>query len=177
MPAVKYTPILLLEDKIDLKMDIIGKKATTVLLSAGIKIWLLTIAELFVIIASTLLLFLATDFSNSFAIHIFSINLIKENTGSQAVIGTCSDWNLQPFNLEGRRFKSGCWHTIWAGVPLMLRKLKISLASRTKLGSVLIFGKIKKQVKIWSLDDYRYLQSLYTYSITECDFKPQQINK
>ena len=34
-----------------------------------------------------------------------------------------------------------------------------------------------QQVKIWSLDDYRYLQSLYTYSIAECDFKPQQINK
>ena len=56
--------------------------------------------ELFVIIASTLPLFLATDFSNSFAIHIFSTNLIKENTGSQAVTGTCSDWNLQPFNLH-----------------------------------------------------------------------------
>ena len=108
------------------------------------KIWLLTIAELFVIIASTLLLCLATDFSNSFAIHIFSTNLIKENTGSQAVTGTCSDWNLQPFNLKGRRFKSGSWHTILAGVPLMLRKLKISLASRTMLGWVLIFGKIKK---------------------------------
>ena len=34
-----------------------------------------------------------------------------------------------------------------------------------------------QQVKIWSLDDYRYLQSLYTYIIAECDFKPQQINK
>ena len=27
MPAVKYTPILLLEDKIDLKMDVIGKES------------------------------------------------------------------------------------------------------------------------------------------------------
>ena len=107
------------------------------------KIWLLTISELFVIIASTLLLFLATDFGNSFAMHIFSTNLIKENSGSQAVTGTCSHWNLQPSNLKGRRFKSGCWHTIWAGVPLMLRKLKISLASRTMLRSVLIFGKMK----------------------------------
>ena len=71
-------------------------------------------------------------------------SVILEHWGSQAVTGTCSDWNLQPFNLKGRRFKSGCWHTILPGVPLMLRKLKISLASRTMLGSVLIFGKIKK---------------------------------
>ena len=28
-----------------------------------------------------------------------------------------------------------------------------------------------QQVNIWSLNDYRYLQSLYTYSIAECDFK------
>ena len=34
-----------------------------------------------------------------------------------------------------------------------------------------------QQVKIWSVDDYRYLLSLYMYSIAECDFKPQQINK
>ena len=34
-----------------------------------------------------------------------------------------------------------------------------------------------QQVKIWSLDDYRYLLSLYTYSIAESDFKPQEINK
>ena len=34
-----------------------------------------------------------------------------------------------------------------------------------------------QQIKIWSLDDYQYLQSIYTYSIAECDFKPQQINK
>ena len=32
-----------------------------------------------------------------------------------------------------------------------------------------------QQIKIWSLDDYRYLQSLYTYSIAECDYNHNKL--
>ena len=32
-----------------------------------------------------------------------------------------------------------------------------------------------QQVKIWIVDDYRYLPSLYTYSIAECDLNHNKL--